>query len=102
MGRKRFDKLHVELSVLAGVNLPRFDLWLDVSEKAGHSPNILSAEMYAGYCLVSASEFLRKRGHSLPNGGLRRLAKMMAEFNPDQDTPEDIIKRLAGLDQPGR
>jgi len=73
-GRKTFDKLHLELSLLAGENVPRMQLWEQVSEFT--DPRTLTVEQAVENYPV--------------------VAKAFKHWDPNRDTPEEIMERLCG------
>jgi hypothetical protein len=75
MSRRTFDKLHVELSLLAGENIPRMQLWMEVSEFC--RPEELTTDMVVEH--------------------YPQVAKAFKNWDPNRDTPEEIMERICGL-----
>lgn len=73
-GRKTFDELHVQLSLLAGENIPRMKLWEEVSEFT--DPRALTKEQVIEHYPA--------------------VAKAFKHWDPNRDTPEQIMERLCG------
>ena len=72
--RRAFNHLHLELSLLAGKNIPRMELWEEVSEFC--DPTALTREVV-----------------------LERYPQMREAFkhwDPSQETPEEIFERICG------
>jgi hypothetical protein len=80
MSRKVFDQLHIELSLVSNELYPRYPLWLSVCEY-GYDPEQLQPEEAANWC--------RDNGHL-------GLAGKMRKYDPDLQTPEDVMVRLTG------
>lgn len=78
MSRRVFDKLHTELSLARNELYPRYELWQSVSEY-GFDPENLSPE--------DAMIWARDNGHLT-------IAGKMRKYNPDLDTPEEILERI--------
>lgn len=74
MGRRCFDYLHMQLSLLAGENILRMRLWEEVSEVC--DPRALTKEQAI---------------ERYPE-----VAKAFKNWNPNRDTPEEIFERLCG------
>lgn len=79
MSRKVFNKLHEELSLSSGALVPRWPLYQDV-ESYGFNPEDMSPEEAGLWC--------RDNGHLTVAGKMRK-------YNPDLETPEEIMERLA-------
>lgn len=72
--RKVFDRLHLELSMAKGENIPRMQLWMEVGETC--DPRALTKE--------TAMELYPE------------VAKALSRWDPDRDTPEEIFERICG------
>jgi hypothetical protein len=92
-GRRRFDNLHVELSVALGVGLPRFNLWMELHEW-DIDPERLTREQVIAFCDGPLQCYLRKCGLSLRRRALRRLCRKLGKYDPTIVTP---YERFAAL-----
>lgn len=95
MGRRRFDHLVLELSLILGRALPRYPLWLRLHE-AGFDPEELSRDELLAFCGPPLEHFLEERGLALPLRQQRRLARAIDRFDPSLTTPEEHLERLHG------
>jgi len=81
MGRRIFNYLHTELSLLAGKRIPRMELWEEVGEHC--DPRALTKEQ--------ALRFLTdKLGAASP------VVKAFRHWDPNRETPEEMMERLCG------
>lgn len=78
MSRRVFDKLHEELSLARNELYPRYELWQSVGEYGYDAENLQPKE---------AANWCRDNGHLT-------LAGKMGTYNPDLDTPEEIMTRM--------
>ena len=78
MGRKVFDKLHMELSLARNELYPRYELWQAVGEY-GYDADNLQPDEAANWC--------RDNGHLT-------LAGKMRKYDPNLQTPEEIMERI--------
>ena len=78
MSRRVFNKLHEELSLAAGAPVPRWPLYQDVQD-AGFDPEAMSPE--------EASLWCKDNGHP-------KVARKLRRYNPDLETPEEVMERL--------
>ena len=93
LGRRRFDNLHIELSVELRVAVPRFDLWMELHE-CNIDPEHLTHEGAMAFCDGPLESFLHSSGLSLPPRKLRRLSRKIERFDPTVLTP---YERFAAL-----
>jgi hypothetical protein len=95
VGRRRFDHLHLELSLAVGERLPRYALWLAVHD-AGLDPERLSRDDALDFLQDGAPGFLARRALRVPRGRTgRRLRRNVARFDPALPTPEERFASLA-------
>jgi len=94
MGRRRFDRLVVELSLALDRNVPRYSLWQAV-RSAGLDPEAWSGAEAQRFCSVELPRWLRREGFALPEPRLERLARAVARFDPSLLTPEEHFARLS-------
>ena len=93
MTRKRFDHLHVEVSLALGVCISRFALWLALHEE-GHDPEDLSRQDTVAFCGAPLQSFLAGRGQRLSLRDRRRLEKAVSRYDPSHPTPEEVMARF--------
>jgi hypothetical protein len=94
MGRRRFDRLVVELSLALERGVPRFSLWHAV-HAAGLDPELWSGADAQRFCTIELPRWLRQHGFALAEPRLQRLARTMARFDPSRLTPEEHFARLS-------
>ena len=94
MGRRRFDRLVVELSLVLDRSVPRYSLWQAV-RGAGLDPEVWSGSEAQRFCMVDLPRWLRQQGFALAESRLVQLARTMARLDPSQLTPEEHFARLA-------
>jgi hypothetical protein len=94
MGRRRFDRLVLELSLALDRSLPRYSLWQAVRE-AGLDPETWSNADTQRFCMSELPRWLRRTGFALDQSRLERLTRSMARFDPSQLTPEEHFARLS-------
>ena len=93
MTRKRFDHLHVEISVALGVHISRFALWLALHE-AGHDPEHLSRKAAIAFCGAPLQSFLAERAQRLSLRDRRRVEKAVSRYDPSHPTPAEVMARF--------
>ncbi|MGH7287130.1 MAG: hypothetical protein ACREI8_03830 [Myxococcota bacterium] len=93
MGRRRFDRMVVELAVLLDGRVPRFSLWQAV-HAAGYDPEQWSAAQAERFCSVELPRWLRLHGHALAEARVTKLARTVGRFDPALPTPEEHFARL--------
>ena len=93
MGRRRFDRLVLELSLALDRSLPRFSLWQAV-HAAGFDPEAWSAADAQRFCTLELPRWLRNQGFSIPESRVERIARTVARFDPTQLLPEEHFARL--------
>jgi hypothetical protein len=94
MGRRRFDRLVVELSLALDRSVPRYSLWQAV-HGAGLDPEAWSGAEAQRFCTIELPRWLRHQGFALAEPRLQRLARTIARFDPKQLTPEEHFARLS-------
>lgn len=95
MGRRRFDHLFAEISVAAGVRVPRYALWLALHE-AALDPEALSRDAALTFCDGPLGAFLRAHGLALAPHRARELRRTVARFDPRHPTPYERFAALTG------
>jgi hypothetical protein len=93
LGRRRFDNLHIELSVALGVAVARFELWMELHEY-GIDPERLTHQETIAFCDGPLESYLHKSGLSLRPRALRRLCRKLRKYDPAVPTP---YERFAAL-----
>ena len=93
MGRRRFDRLVLELSVVLDRWVPRYPLWQAV-HAAGFDPERWSGAEVERFCLGELPRWLRLHGHTLSHQRVVKLARTLARFDPSRLTPEEHFARL--------
>lgn len=93
LGRRRFDYLHIELSVALGVAVPRFELWMELQER-DINPETLSREQAMTFCDGPLERFLRRSGLFLSPRSRRHLFRKIRRYDPTLPTP---YERFAAL-----
>lgn len=90
MGRKVFNHMHEELSLLKGELFPRMRLW----EEVGHyiDPMALTKVQAVGFLINSLSTILPE----VPERKRQRMIKKFERWDPNADTTEEIFKRICG------
>jgi hypothetical protein len=94
LGRRRFDNLHVELSVALGVGIPRFELWMEFHEW-DMDPEHLTHEEAIAFCAGPLERYLHRRGLSLRPRALRRLCRKVEKYDPSIMTPYERFAALS-------
>ena len=94
MGRRRFDRLVVELSLALERSVPRYPLWQAV-RSVGLDPEAWSTADVQRFCTIDLPRWLRQQGFALAEPRLVRLTRTMARFDPSQLTPEEHFARLS-------
>jgi hypothetical protein len=94
LGRRRFDHLHIELSVALGVAIPRFDLWMELQEH-DIDPEHLSREQAMTFCDGPLELFLHRSGLSLSPRSRRRLSRKIDRYDPTLPTPYERFAALS-------
>lgn len=93
LGRRRFDNLHIELSVALRVAVSRFGLWMELHE-CNLDPEHLTQEGAMAFCDGPLESYLHSCGLSLSPRQLRRLSRKIERFDPTVATP---YERFAAL-----
>jgi hypothetical protein len=94
MGRRRFDRLMMELSVALDRWVPRYPLWQAV-HAAGFDPERWTGPEVERFCMRDLPRWLRMNGYSLSETRVVKLARSCARFDPSHLTPEEHFARLA-------
>ena len=94
LGRRRFDHLHIELSVALGVAIPRFELWMALQEH-DINPEHLSREEAMTFCDGALEFFLHRCGLFLRPRSRRRLSRKIGRFDPTLPTPYECFAALS-------
>jgi len=94
MGRRRFDRLVMELSVALDRWVPRYQLWQAV-HAAGFDPERWSGAEAERFCTHELPRWLRCNGFSLAEPRVQKLARTLARFDPSRLTPEEHFARLS-------
>lgn len=88
--RRIFNWIHTELSLTLCRPIPRMDLWGEIGEM--FSPDTLTHEQGLEFLeaympkVIQLSEYER-----------RSIIKRFRKWNPNHDTPEEVMERLCGL-----
>ena len=90
MGRRRFDYLVIELSVMLGVRVPRYELWL-AAQEAGAAPEAWGRLEALHFCQGPLRRFLLERDMCLHRRDFLRLCRRVSRFDPTQPTPEERL-----------
>jgi hypothetical protein len=93
LGRKVFNHLYEELSLLKGELAPRMELWDAVGEL--FDPVSLTkgqAEAYLCYLSIHAADLLPE----IPERKIRRMLKKFDRWDPEADTPDEVMERICG------
>jgi hypothetical protein len=94
MGRRRFDRLVMELSLAVDRCVPRYSLWQAV-QAAGFDPERWSGPDAERFCARELPRWLRHNGYALAEPRLAKLTRSIARFDPSQLSPEEHFARLA-------
>jgi hypothetical protein len=93
MGRRRFDRLVLELSLALDRRVERYSLWQAV-HGAGFDPERWSGAEAERFCTLELPRWLRRNGYALAEPRLLRLTRTVGRFDPRQLTPEEHFARL--------
>ena len=94
LGRRRFDRLVLELSVALDRWVPRYPLW-QAAHAAGFDPERWSGPEAERFCTIELPRWLRRQGFALSETKLAKLTRTITRFDPAQLTPEEHFARLA-------
>jgi hypothetical protein len=94
VGRRRFDRLVVELSVALDRWVPRYSLWQAV-HGAGFDPERWTGSDVERFCTRELPRWLRHNGFCLSEARVVKLARSLARFDPSRLTPEEHFARLS-------
>lgn len=87
-----FDHLFAEISVAAGIRIPRYALWLELHD-LGWNPDTMKTEQALAFVDGTMGSFLANRQLAVAPRAMRRLRKLIGRFNPDHPTPAEIFER---------
>jgi len=93
VGRRVFNRLVVEISLVVGHCVSRYALWVYVRE-LGIDPEQMSVQDARGFCGAPLRRFLAAQGLRLEIGELRRLERQLCRINPYRADPYDLLARL--------
>lgn len=93
MQRRYFDFLYGEICMAMGQRVPRYDLWLLVSETGG-DPNHLTREQVRRFIDLALDGLLVAAISPLPPRARQRLLKRLLTFDPRYPTPEEWLTGL--------
>jgi hypothetical protein len=91
LNRRLFDHLFAEISVAAGIRLPRYALWLALHD-LGSNPDSMTTDQALAFIDGAMPSFLRQRGLAVPPRTSRRLRKRIAKFAPGHPTPSERLE----------
>ncbi len=91
-GRKVFNHLHVELSVLAGKNISRMHLWEAVSNYG--DPRLLTKESALRFLEAEGYGYLRELRLAPGNDGFDRMLASFKKHDFTIESPEEILERF--------
>ena len=92
--RRRFDHLYEEICLALGRLLPRYALWLHMSE-VELDPERLSRKQAVRFCREHLDDFLFEHGAELSGRPARRLLRNVERFDPQLRTPYEHMARLS-------
>jgi hypothetical protein len=93
VGRRRFDHLVTEISLVVGRRISRYRLWLSFHE-LGWDPERLSRETALSFCGVPLTRYLAGQGIRISARGRRRLSREVQRFDPSVPTPYERMARI--------
>jgi hypothetical protein len=92
--RRRFEFLHIELSVAVGAVVPRYGLWLFLRAR-GSDPEQLGRKSTLAFLEHDLDDFLEPNGMCIHPRERRRLTTRMKRFDPRHATPEEVMERMS-------
>ena len=98
LGRRRFEHLVVELSVAVGRVVPRYALWMQLSE-LGAPAERLEADQIEEFFAQHLTDFLAAHDLDLSPRARRRLERSVRRFDPRFPSPYETMERLVGSPQ---
>jgi len=84
----------VELSVAIDALVPRYALWLALSD-LGHDPEELSRSAVLAFFDEDLDSFLAHEGHALNERARRRLRRDLDRYDPARPTPHEFMERIS-------
>lgn len=93
MRRRRFQHLHVELSLAVDRAVPRYALWTRLQE-LGADPEKLSRDAALEFCDRGLNGFLHEHGLRLSERREKALRRRIARFDDRYPAPEEFFARL--------
>lgn len=99
---KVFDFLCQELSVALNepiIGAKRYDLWTSMALRGAHPAFGLTPEAAAAYLEAGEGNFIGRCREKIGPQVWARLVDAVRNFNPDVEQPEEIFRRLCGLDE---
>ena len=94
MNRRLFDHVFAEISVAAGVRVPRFELWMELHE-LGWNPEKLTVEQALAYLDGPLRSFLARRGLGTTPRARRRMRRAIERFSPKHPSPSERLEAWA-------
>jgi hypothetical protein len=93
VNRRRFEFLHIELSVAVGAVVPRYELWLSLRNR-GWDPEQLALASTTAFIEHHLDDFLAANGMAIRAREKRRLKARVRRFDPRHATPEEVMERI--------
>ncbi len=97
---KVFDHLHQELSLALDRPVSRFELWISMAGQGAHPLSSLTPEQAARYLETGTSKVLDQGRRTLGAKKWAKLVERVSRFDPESQTPEEIMERLCGTPPP--
>jgi hypothetical protein len=91
MNRRLFDHLFAEISVAAGIRVPRYALWLELHD-LGWNPEAITTKQALAFIDGGLRRFLGERGLAIAPRASRRLRKLVARFDAGHPTPYECFE----------
>jgi hypothetical protein len=91
--RRTFDYLHAELTMFCGAVIKRFDVWQELD-----NPQELTPELAADFLERDQVRLIKlvQRPHQDVAGDWRRMVGRVRNYNPETETPEEVMDRICG------
>ncbi len=90
---RRFNEFVAEVSVAVDRAIPRYALWLALSD-AGLEPTRLSRTPLVAFCDAGLPRFLADRNLRLSGPARRRLRIRIDRLNAATPTPYEVMQRM--------
>ncbi len=97
---KTFDYLHQELSLALDRQIPRFGLWVSMATQEAHPMFGLTPEQAAHYLETGTGQILDQSRQDLGKKKWAKLVERVRNFDPEGQTPDEILERLCGNSPP--